>query len=68
MSDSIISKMEQKNNEKSNATQQNTPQQNEYQELCEQILCLFKGKSSSLCKQVLKDLITHGIDKKSTVN
>ena len=63
MSNSILSKMEQKNNEKSNVQNQN-----EYQELCEQILCLFKGKSSSLCKQVLKDLITHGIDKKSTVN
>lgn len=63
MSESIITKMEQKNNEKSNVQNQN-----EYQELCEQILCLFKGKSSSLCKQVLKDLITHGIDKKSTVN
>jgi len=43
-------------------------QKNDYQELIAEVLSVLKGKKSSLCKRVLKDLIKQGIDKKSTVN
>ncbi|MBC5839621.1 hypothetical protein [Flavobacterium muglaense] len=41
---------------------------NERQELTKAILLVLKGKRASLCKSVLKDLLRHEIDKKSTVN
>ena len=63
MSDSIITKMEEKIQEKSNATQQS-----EHQEVSEQVISVLKGKRASLCKEVLIGLIRHEIDKKSTVN
>jgi hypothetical protein len=49
-------------------TQNQENQKNDYQELIDEVLSVLKGKRASLCKMVLKDLIKHGIDKKSTVN
>ena len=47
---------------------QNTVNQNEEKELYDAILLLLKGRKVSLCKSVLKGLIKHEIDKKSTIN